>query len=116
MFYTRHFSSTKRRNARDARLKECLYFGATRPSRPRNLFECDGFRVDACISNGRDVVVGVSTRRREYPFRPVRTFSFKNDAMGRMLDAPASRRDAMISSMSEPGVVRCFFDFLAALA
>ncbi|EYC06726.1 hypothetical protein Y032_0074g859 [Ancylostoma ceylanicum] len=50
------------------------------------------------------------------PSRPVSTFFLKNDAMGPIRVAPASRRDAVISSMSELGVGCCFFDCLAALA
>ncbi|EYC43098.1 hypothetical protein Y032_0503g2636 [Ancylostoma ceylanicum] len=42
--------------------KECLYFGATRPSRPSKLFKCDGSRVEPCTNSGRDVVVGVCCR------------------------------------------------------
>ncbi|EYC19322.1 hypothetical protein Y032_0024g1017 [Ancylostoma ceylanicum] len=97
-------------------VEKCLYFGTTRSSRPSKLFQSDGSRVEACTNSGRDVVVGVC--RRDATSRPVYTFFLKNDAMdlGPIRVAPASRRDAMISPMSEPGVGCCFFDFLAALA
>ncbi|EYC25680.1 hypothetical protein Y032_0011g1329 [Ancylostoma ceylanicum] len=39
--------------------QECLYFGATQPSRPSKLFKCDGSRVEVCTNSGRDVAVGV---------------------------------------------------------
>ncbi|EYB84679.1 hypothetical protein Y032_0312g2180 [Ancylostoma ceylanicum] len=80
-------------------IKECLYFGATRWSRPSKLFQCDGSRVEACTNNSRDVVVGV----------------FRRDATSRLYfflekrrDGPDSRRACWQTRRDDSADVRAW--------